>query len=106
MKSSHGFNARRLRKRAPGGWRYRLGAGLGAVLLTLGLLLAMAGVATLLGHPPQIIGLDTTTSGAAILAGMGLLVLYLGLWLWRRSRRGMRRSRELGLAPHLMKKHD
>ena len=106
MKSSDGFNARRLRKRGPSNWRYRLGAALGAVLLTLGLLLAMAGVATLLGHPPQVTGLDTTAIGAAILAGTGLLVLYLGLWFWRRCRRGMRRSRELGLAPHLMKKHD
>ncbi len=106
MKSSQGFNARRLRKRSSGGWRYRLGAALGAVLLTLGLLLAMAGIATLLGHPPQVTGLDTTTTGAAILAGIGVVVLYLGLWFWRRSRRGMRRSRELDLAPHLMKKHD
>lgn len=40
-----------------------------------------------------------------ILAG-GLVVLYLGIWFWRRSRLRLRRSRELNLSPHLMKKHD
>lgn len=106
MKSSDGFNARRLRPRGPSNWRFRLGAALGAVLLTCGLLLAMAGIATLLGHPPEGTGLDTSTSGAGVLTGLGVLVLYVGLWLWRRSRRAMRRGRELNLAPHLMKKHD
>ena len=106
MKSSDGFNARRLRPRGRSNWRYRIGAAIGAVLLTFGLLLAMAGVATLLGHPPQGTGLDASPGGAAVITVVGVVVLYLGLWCWRRARRGMRRSRELNLAPHLMKKHD
>jgi len=37
---------------------------------------------------------------------VGLLVLWLGVWLWRRSRRKMRQPLSLNIASHLMKKHD
>jgi len=37
---------------------------------------------------------------------VGLLLLYAGVWLWRRSRRRRRRAGELNMSPHLMKKHD
>jgi len=106
MKSSDGFNARRLRSKRPGNWRFRFGAAIAALLLALGVMLSMAGVATLLGNPPQVAGLDTSVTGAVILTVVGLLVLYVGIWVWRRCRARMRRSRELNLAPHLMKKHD
>jgi len=35
-----------------------------------------------------------------------LLLLWLGVRFWRRSRIRLRRGRELNLSPHLMKKHD
>lgn len=106
MKSSDGFNARRLRPRGQSNWGLRIGAAIAAVLATLGILLSLAGLATLAGHPPQATGMDLSASGAAILAVCGLLVLYLGVALWRRCRRRMRRSGALDMAPHLMKKHD
>ena len=37
---------------------------------------------------------------------VGLLVLWFGVWLWRRSRRKMRQPLSLNIASHLMKKHD
>lgn len=107
MKSPNGFNPRRLRPRGQGSWGSRLGAAVAAVLATLGVLLSMSALATLLGHPPQAVGMDLSTSGALILAACGVLALYLGITLWRRCRRRMRRGNGgLDLAPHLMKKHD
>ena len=35
-----------------------------------------------------------------------VLLLWLGVRFWRRSRIRLRRGRELNLSPHLMKKHD
>ncbi|MFF7708207.1 hypothetical protein [Pseudomonas sp. NPDC007930] len=104
--SDDGFDARRLRPKGSKHWGMRFGAALAAVLATLGVLLSMAGAANLLGHPPALEGLDTTTTGGAILLAVGLVVLYLGVALWRRCRRRMRRSAELAMAPGLMKKHD
>ena len=49
MKHSDGFDARRLRPRNASNWRLRLGAGLAALFATFGVLLSMAGIATLLG---------------------------------------------------------
>jgi hypothetical protein len=51
MKISDGFDARRLRPKGPSNWRFRIGAGFAALLATLGVLLAMAGAASLLGRP-------------------------------------------------------
>lgn len=104
--SDDGFDARRLRPRGPRRWRARLGATFAALLATLGILLSMAGAASLLGRPPALEGLDTSTTGAVIQVVFGLLFLYLGIIVWRRSRRRMRRTQDLNLAPHLMKKHD
>jgi len=50
--------------------------------------------------------LNTNRVGAAVILAIGLFVLYIGVWLWRRCRRRSRQSRELNLSPHLMKKHD
>jgi hypothetical protein len=104
--SDDGFNARRLRPRGPNRWRMRIGAALAAVLAAFGILLGMAGIASLLGRPPAIDSLDTSPTGAAILTVFGVLFLYLGVFVWRRCRRRMRRTQDLNLAPHLMKKHD
>ncbi|UVJ42764.1 hypothetical protein NVV94_19485 [Pseudomonas sp. LS1212] len=106
MKLSDGFDARRLRPREPRNWRMRLGAAFSALLATLGVLLAMAGAASLLGRPPALGDLNASPVGAALILVLGLLLLYFGIWLWRVCRRRMRRNQELNLAPHLMKKHD
>ncbi|WP_407315712.1 hypothetical protein [Pseudomonas sp. nanlin1] len=106
MKLSDGFDARRLRSKEPSNWRLRLGAAVSIVLATLGVLLVMAGVASLLGQAPGLGELNTTTTGAAVVAVSGLVLLYIGVALWRRCRRRARRNRELNMAPHLMKKHD
>jgi hypothetical protein len=66
----------------------------------------MAGAASLLGRPPALGELNATPLGSAIILAVGLLVLLLGVWLWRRCRRRARQSLELAMAPHLMKKHD
>ncbi|NBA97290.1 hypothetical protein [Pseudomonas sp. R5(2019)] len=106
MKLSDGFDARRLRAKEPSNWRMRLGAGFSALLATLGVLLAMAGAASLLGRPPALGELNTSPMGAALILVLGLVLLWVGIRLWRVCRLRMRRGRELNLAPHLMKKHD
>ncbi|WP_433736470.1 hypothetical protein [Pseudomonas putida] len=106
MKLSDGFDARRLRPKGQRNWRFRIGAAFAALLATCGVLLAMAGVAGLLGHAPALGEMNTNRAGAAVILAIGLFVLYLGVWLWRRCRRRSRQSAELAMSPHLMKKHD
>jgi membrane protein implicated in regulation of membrane protease activity len=106
MKLSDGFDARRLRPKGQRNWRFRFGAAFAALLATCGVLLAMAGAASLLGRPPALGELNASPLGSAIILAVGLLVLYIGVWLWRRCRRRSRQSRELNISPHLMKKHD
>ncbi|WP_347901409.1 hypothetical protein [Pseudomonas purpurea] len=106
MKLSDGFDARRLRPKGPSNWRFRFGAACSALLATLGVLLALAGAASLLGHPPALGELNASPTGSAVTLAIGLLLLYAGIGLWRRCRRRSRQSRALNIAPHLMKKHD
>jgi len=106
MKISDGFDAKRLRPRQPGAWGTRLAAALSALLATVGVLMAMAGAASLLGRPAALGELNGNPAAASLVLGGGLLVLYLGIWIWRRRRLRLRRGRELNLSPHLMKKHD
>ncbi|RMQ41701.1 hypothetical protein ALQ04_00479 [Pseudomonas cichorii] len=106
MKISDGFDARRLRPKQPGHWRVRFGTAIATLLVTLGVLLTMAGASGLIGHPQALGDLDATPAGAGVIAVSGLLVLYLGIWLWRRCRRHRRRARGLSMSAHLMKKHD
>lgn len=106
MKRSDGFNAKRLRQREHGNWGARLAAAFSALLATLGILLAMAGFAGLLGNYAPLAELNANRPLALILLGFGLLLLYIGVRVWRRSRVRLRRGRELNLSPHLMKKHD
>jgi hypothetical protein len=113
MKLSDGFDARRLRPKGQSNWRFRFGAAFAALLATCGVLLAMAGAASLLGRPPALGELNASPLGSAIIlavqrqpGAVGLFVLYIGVWLWRRCRRRARQSRELNISPHLMKKHD
>jgi len=106
MKISDGFDARRLRPKGPSNWRLRIGAGFAALLAIGGVLLAIAGGAGLVGHSPALGELNASPGGSAILLVIGLLVLWLGVWLWRRCRRRMRQPLSLNIASHLMKKHD
>lgn len=106
MKISDGFDARRLRPKGPGNWRMRFGAAFAALLATSGVLLVMAGIASLIGHPPALGELNASPGGASLVVAIGLFLLYVGVSIWRRCRRRLRRPSELNMAPHLMKKHD
>ncbi|MCY1336493.1 hypothetical protein D9M68_151470 [compost metagenome] len=106
MKLSGGFDARRLRPRGPRIWRWRFGAALAALFATFGVLVAMVGAATLLGRPPALGNFDTSPGGAIVLLIVGVLLLWFGVLGWRACRRRLRRSDDLNLSPHLMKKRD
>ncbi|NBF03887.1 hypothetical protein GV819_16460 [Pseudomonas sp. Fl5BN2] len=106
MKISDGFDARRLRPKSPRNWRLRLGAAFSALLATFGVLLALAGTASLLGRAPALRELNANPAGSTVILLSGLLLLYIGVRLWRRCRRRMRQPLALNIAPHLMKKHD
>tara|TARA_R110000868_G_scaffold35225_1_gene126531 strand:- start:416 stop:736 length:321 start_codon:yes stop_codon:yes gene_type:complete len=106
MKLSDGFDARRLRPRNASNWRLRVGAALAALLATLGVLLSMAGVAALLGQHSVLGPLNDSAIAASLCGITGLVLLYLGVSLWRRCRRRSRHSSNLNMAPHLMKKRD
>ncbi len=106
MKLSDGFDARRLRPSGPGGLRWRLGAVLAALLTCLGVLLTLAGTAALLGRPTALGPLNDSIGAALTLLLGGLLLLWLGVFFWRRCRRHLRQrySSELSLSPRLLKK--
>lgn len=106
MKISDGFDARRLRPKGPSNWRLRLVAGFAGLLAIFGVLLAVAGGAGFFGHSPALGELNASPGGSALLLGIGVLVVWLGVWLWRRSRRRMRQPLSLNIASHLLKKHD
>lgn len=106
MKIADGFDARRLRPKTPSNWRSRLILTLAALLTLIGALLLLAGVSSLIGHPIAAGELDASPAGAVTVAALGLLICWLGIWLWRRRRRQMRQPLGLNMAPHLMKKRD
>ncbi|ATB64062.1 MULTISPECIES: hypothetical protein [Pseudomonas] len=106
MKLKGSFDAKRLRQREPSNWGARVAAALSVLLATLGILLAMAGFAGLLGNYAALAELNANRPLSAILVVVGLLLLWIGVRVWRRSRIRLRRGRELNLSPHLMKKHD
>lgn len=101
-----GFDARRLRPRGPGLWRWRFLAALAALFAAFGVLLSMAGAATLLGRPPALGPLNDSVGAALTLLLCGLFLLWGGINVWRRCRRRLRRRHgdELSLSPHLLKK--
>ena len=106
MKISDGFDARRLRPKAHRDWGSRLVLIFAALLILCGVLLLLAGAASLIGHSPALGELNASPAGAALIAGLGLLVTWLGGWMWRRRRRYMRQPLGLSMSAHLMKKHD
>lgn len=101
---SDGFDARRLRSRGSATWRWRFLAGCGAVFAGLGILLLMAGAATLLGRPSALGPLNESVGAAISVLVAGILLLWAGVYVWRRCRRRMRRSDDLSLSPGLLKK--
>ncbi|NNB16769.1 hypothetical protein [Pseudomonas fragi] len=106
MKISDGFDARRLRPKAHRDWGSRLVLIFAALLILCGVLLLLAGTASLIGRPGALGELNASPAGAALVLVFGLLVSWLGVWMWRRRRRLMRKPFGLNMAPHLMKKHD
>ncbi|MES2871287.1 MAG: hypothetical protein V4749_17160 [Pseudomonadota bacterium] len=106
MKISDGFDARRLRPKSHRDWRSRLVLIFAALLMVLGTLLLLAGATSLIGHPSALGELNTNPAGAWLVLVFGLLVGWLGVWLWRRRRRYMRQPFGLNIAAHLMKKRD
>lgn len=106
MKLSDDFDARRLRPRQPKNWRLRIGAALGALLASLGILLAMAGIASLAGRAPVLGTINDSAAEAAVVLLVGLLMLWAGISFWRRCRRRIRGPIGLSLPAHLLKKRD
>ena len=105
MKISDGFDARRLRPKAHSDWRSRLVLMFAALLALLGALMFVAGATSLIGHPDALGELNASPAGASLVLVTGMLICWLGIWMWRRRRRLMRKPFGLNIAPHLMKKH-
>lgn len=105
--SDDGFDARRLRSRGASVWRWRVLASLATLAAAGGVLLALAGMATLLGHPAALGPLNAGIGAASILVLCGLVLLWGGVSVWRRCRR-MRRggAGALRMSPQLLKKRD
>lgn len=69
MKISDGFDARRLRPKGPSHWRSRFVLTLAALVTLCGLLMALAGVASVLGGPAALSELNTNPAGVSSGAG-------------------------------------
>src|SRR5690606_24741941 len=65
--SDDGFDARRLRSHGASVWRWRVLAALATLAAAGGVLLALAGMATLLGHPAALGPLNAGIGAASIL---------------------------------------
>ncbi|MFI8337006.1 hypothetical protein ACIF2S_13600 [Pseudomonas taetrolens] len=106
MKISDGFDARRLRPKSHGNWGSRLVLIFAALLALFGAVLFLAGLISLVSQPAALGDLNASPAGATLVLVFGLLIFWLGVWLWRRRRRQMRQPFGLNMAPHLMKKRD
>jgi uncharacterized membrane protein len=106
MKISDRFDARRLRPKGGGNWRWRLCAGFSALLVIAGVMLALAASASLVSRPAALSELNTSPAGSLTVLLAGLLVAWFGVWLWRRCRRRERGSQDLRLSRHLLKKRE
>ncbi|MCU1716200.1 hypothetical protein [Pseudomonas sp. 5P_3.1_Bac2] len=106
MKLSDGFDARRLRPRGRRTWLGLLGAVFAALLVILGVVLAAAGIISIISQPSSLASLNQSPIAAALAVLGGLLLSSAGVLLWRSLRRRLRRNSDLSMAPHLMKKRD
>lgn len=105
MKSSEGFDARRLRPKGSGNWGSRFSALFAFVFFVCGLALIAAGVASLVSHPAQLGDLNNSPVAGGSISVLGLFVALVGRAIRRRTQRRIRQSGELALSPRLMKKH-
>lgn len=85
-------------------WSWRLGGIAGSLAATLGVLLMMGGAATLLGRPPALGELNDTPEKGWQLLVAGVVLLTVGIFVWRLCRQRLRIRTDLGLSPHLEKK--
>lgn len=104
MKLSNDFDARRLRPREPRRWRTRFGMFFGLLLIALGILLTLAGAASLLGGRQSIDSMTLDSEAAIISLLLGLGLFWTGLLIRRRVRRRLHGQSGLSLSPHLGKK--
>jgi CHASE2 domain-containing sensor protein len=98
MKLSGGFNADRLRHRPPGKWRWRFCAAFCGLLICLGVLLLLTGIAIALGESAQLLA----GPGPLPVTGIGITLFILGIAGWRKCRRKSQSS-GLNMAPGLLK---
>ena len=106
MKMTDKLDPPSLRPKRPGRWRWRFAAAIAAVIATLGILSAMAGVAALLRRQPAVGVLHIEPGAGAVLLVIGLFCLWLGVTFWRAARRRARGREGLSLSPRLMKRRD
>lgn len=98
MKLSDGFNANRLRSKPPGKWRWRFCAAVCGLLVGLGALLLLSGIAMALGESSQLLA---GSGPLTVIFGSCMLIL-LGVAGWRWCRR-RRQPEGLGMALDLLK---
>ncbi|HTN29462.1 MAG TPA: hypothetical protein VL178_01345 [Pseudomonas sp.] len=92
--------------RTPRRWSWRLGGIAGAMGATLGVLLMLAGIAGLLGRPPVLGDLHNSPIEGWQLLATGIVLLAVGIFIWRLCRQRLRIRTDLGLSPHLGKKRE
>lgn len=104
MKLTDNFDARRLRPREPRRWRLRFGLLLALSLIIIGVVLALAGGASLWDFEqlPASLALDHETAIVSLL--LGLLLFWAGLLLRRRIRRRLYGPSGISLSPRLGRK--
>ena len=100
MKRSNLPSARRFRMHSQPRWHWRLALLLAALVVCLGALLLLAGAASLLGQPSTT---PLIVEPLPLLLGGGLL-LCCGVLGWRACRTRLRRSSDISLPKHLLKK--
>lgn len=101
MKLSNDFDARRLRPRAHGRWRLRVGLLLAVLGMLTGLVSLLLAALSLLHNP---LAFTEPAGAATVLLASGTALLGTGLLCWRRCRRRQRGPEALNMAPHLLKK--
>jgi succinate dehydrogenase/fumarate reductase cytochrome b subunit len=106
MKLSDKFDARRLRLRTPRSWLSRLGTAFAVFFIIFAIFLAITGAASLLSQPAALQSLNESPATARIVLVIGVVLLCIGILMWRRCRRKLRQAAGLSLAPHLMKRRN